>query len=67
MKVIKRISLVIVVVITFSALSACNDEFDEFNVTQYPVGNQQDDNDPKFKKTDNLQGDSGSSLEDNID
>ena len=64
MKVIKRVSLVIVFVI---AVSACNNEFDEFEVTQYPVGIQQNDNDPKINKIEKLQENSGSSIVDNIE
>ena len=62
MKAIKRVSLVILVVF---ALSACNDEFDEFNVTQYPSGVQQNDND--ITKIEALKENSGSTLDDNIE
>ena len=58
MKAIKRVSLVILVVF---ALGACNDEFDEFNVTEYPSGNQQNDN--EINKSEKLEN-SGSTLED---
>jgi len=62
MKAIKRVSLVILVVF---ALGACNDEFDEFNVIEYPNGTQQNDND--IKKIETLKDNSGSSIGDNIE